>query len=260
MFRSIASLISRVGRDLRARRNLESYFVALVAGAVAVVGLIDDVVPDSVKTSVILAALGLLVFSLTRPTEGKASIEDYLHNRPELGSLPDRIKNARKLWIYAPSAANILAGTNLDAIRQSILSHSRGELRVIVQDPSNAEAVELLSAQLDKSVDFQHQDLPTEIDKTLKKFALIRGWPMQGKFDAKLLPYSPGCSMVLIDPDKATGTAIVELYGWHLQSTSDRMAIEIQQAVSPRWFSYWVEQYEFMWGDAAPITSAESFG
>ncbi|NOG51299.1 MAG: hypothetical protein HND48_19145 [Chloroflexi bacterium] len=85
MFRSIASMFSRIGRDLRARRNIESYLVTLVAGIIAVVGLIDDVVPDSVKTSVILGALGLLVFNMTRPAEGKASIEDYLHSRPEPG-------------------------------------------------------------------------------------------------------------------------------------------------------------------------------
>ncbi|GIK30079.1 MAG: hypothetical protein IT298_05845 [Chloroflexi bacterium] len=263
MFRSIASMFSRIGRDLRARRNIESYLVTLVAGIIAVVGLIDDVVPDSVKTSVILGALGLLVFNMTRPAEGKASIEDYLHSRPELGSLPDRLKGARKLWIYAPSAANVLAGPNLDAARQSVLSQRGGELRVIIQDPNKPQAVALLSEQLDKSVDFQHQHLPEEIANTLKKFATIGEWNTPGRFEGRLLPYSPGCSMVIIDPDKASGVAIIELYGWHLQSTSERMSIEIQQAASPRWFGYWVEQFEFMWGDAtpaAPPSRTESYG
>ncbi|NOG51297.1 MAG: hypothetical protein HND48_19135 [Chloroflexi bacterium] len=69
--------------------------------------------------------------------------------------------------------------------------------------------------------------------------------------------------MVIIDPDKASGVAIIELYGWHLQSTSERMSIEIQQAASPRWFGYWVEQFAFMWGDAtpaAPPSRTESYG
>lgn len=258
MFRSLSTVFRRVANDLRARRNIENYVIALVAVVLAVVGVVDDIVPDSVKTSVMLAALGLLVFNLTRPLEGKASIEDYLHSRPELGSLPDRISSARKLWIYAPSAANVLAGPNLDAIRRSILSQRGGELRVIIQDPNKPEAVALLAEQLDKSVDFQHQHLPEEIVNTLKKFATIRGWNMPGRFEGRLLPYSPGCSMVLIDPDKANGTAIIELYGWHLQSTSDRMSIEIRQSASPRWFSYWVEQFEFMWDDAAPAAAPAS--
>lgn len=258
MLESLRNAFFRISRDFSAGRNIESYVVVLITALIAAVGLVDDIVPESVKMSVILAALALIVFSLTRPAQTKASIEDYLHNRPELGPFADRVKDARKLWIYGPSATNILDGNNLDAIRRSILNDSKGELRVLIQNPAALDAMRLLKRQLDESVDFQHQELPTEIAKTLRKFDTIKAWNTPGKFMCGLLAYSPGFSLAIFDPDRPTGTAVVELYGWHLQSTSERMSIEISQAASPRWFRYWVEQYEFMWNDASPPSDAAS--
>lgn len=261
MLTSLRNALSRIAHDFSAGRHIESYVIVLIAAVIAAVGLIDDVVPDSVKMSVILAALALIVFSLTRPAEAKASIEDYLHNRPELGPFADRVKNARKLWIYGASATNILEGSNLDAIRRSILADAKGELRVIIQNPDAADAVRLLKRQLDESVDYHHQDLPVEIAKTLSKFQTIRSWNIPGTFEGRLLDYSPGFSLAIFDPDRPSGTVVLEVYGWHLQSTSERMSIEISQAASPRWFRYWVEQYEFMWADAkAPAASSASRG
>ena len=258
MLASLRNAFSRIGRDFAAGRHIESYVIVLVTVVIAVAGLVDDLIPDSVKLSVILAALGLIVFSLTRPAETKASIEDYLHNRPELGQFADRVQKARKLWIYGASATNILDGNNLDAIRRSILGDPKGELRVIIQNPDAADAVRLLKRQLDESVDYHHQDLPVEIAKTLRKFETIRSWNTPGSFDGRLLDYSPGFSLAIFDPDRPSGTVVLEVYGWHLQSTSERMSIEISQAASPRWFRYWVEQYEFMWADAKTPADAAS--
>jgi hypothetical protein len=260
MLASLRNALSRIGRDFSAGRNIESYAVVLVTVVIAVAGLVDDLIPDSVKLSVILAALGLIVFSLTRPAETKASIEDYLHNRPELGQFADRVKNARKLWIYGASATNILDGNNLDAIRRCILNDPKGELRVIIQNPDAADAVRLLKRQLDESVDYHHQDLPTEIAKTLRKFDTIKSWTTPGRFECGLLDYSPGFSLAIFDPDRPSGTVVLEVYGWHLQSTSERMSIEISQAASPRWFRYWVEQYEYMWNDAKAPGNSTSRG
>lgn len=255
MLSSLRKVVARVAFDIRAGRNIESYVVVALAVVLAVLGLIDDVVPDSVKLSVILAALGLLVFHQTRPEEHKTTIEDYLHNRAELGPFAERVRHTRRLWIYGPSATNILDGDNLDLIRRGILSDPKGELRVIVQNPASAEAVRVLKRQLDESVEFHHQDLPDEIDKTLRKFEAIKAWRTPGTFAFGMLDYSPGFSIVLFDPDRPTGVAVVELYGWRLQSTSERMSIEISQAASPRWFRYWVEQYEYMWADATASAS-----
>jgi hypothetical protein len=251
MLTSLRNTIARIAGDLRAGRNIESYAVVAVAIALAAIGLVDDLVPDSVKLSVILAALALVVFGQTRPAEIRAGIEDYLHNRPELGPFAERVRHTRKLWIYGPSATNILDGDNLDLIRRGILSDPKGELRVLVQNPDAAEAVRVLKRQLDESVEFHHQDLPDEIGKTLRKFEAIRTWKTPGNFAYGLLEYSPGFSIAIFDPDRPTGTAVIELYGWRLQSTSERMSIEISQMASPRWFRYWVEQYEYMWADAA---------
>lgn len=250
MLNAVRSGFSRVLRDIRARKNIESYIVSIIAVVVAVVGLIDDVVPESAKTSVILAALGLLVFNMTRPEGQRATIEDYLHQRHELGPLAARLNGAQKLWIYAPSAANVLSGDNLNTLRASILSDSLGELRVVIQNPAAEDAMRVLKHQLDEIVGYPDQDLVREIGNTQAKFALIAGWPKKGTFEHRLLSHSPGFSMVIVDPHRTSGVAIVELYGWRLNSTSERMAIEIKQSDSPRWFDYWVKQYEALWKDS----------
>ena len=57
--RSITRLLTRIFKDIAEGRHLESYAVTAVALVLAVVGLVDDAVTDSMKLAVILAALAL---------------------------------------------------------------------------------------------------------------------------------------------------------------------------------------------------------
>ena len=63
----------------------------------------------------------------------------------------------------------------------------------------------------------------------------------------------PDFSLVLIDPDRNTGQIIVELYGFHNESTRSRMHIVIDKKTSERWFTYWYSQFEYMWADAEDL-------
>ena len=115
------------------------------------------------------------------------TLDDYLNDRTNLGPLAERLKGAKELYIYAPSAANILNSDRLEAIRNEILSKKDGELRVIIQNPEKKEALDILIHQLDQSVDVQYQNLTEEITRTLNQFRLIKNWNNLGKSQFKAI-------------------------------------------------------------------------
>jgi hypothetical protein len=243
--------------DIRARRNVEAYVVSGIAIIFAVLTVAGDLVSDSLKMAAILSALGLLVFNLTVPEHTALSLDEILNDRSHFRPLPERIKGARRLWIYGPSAVNILNQENTLAIKDEILAHADGEFRVIIQDPDAKEAVNILIQQLDKSLDFQLQDLPSAIRITLSILQKLAGWKVNGTFEYKLLTFNPGFSMVVIDPDRNSGVVIVEFYGFYHEHTASRMNIEITRSASERWFTYWVGQFDRMWEAARQPESAQ---
>ncbi|MBL8156592.1 MAG: hypothetical protein JNM70_20610, partial [Anaerolineae bacterium] len=150
---SLQRFLSRVLNDLKARRNLDSYVISAAALVAAVLGLLNDIVPPQLQMTILLAGVALLVLNLSTPEEGGGGrLDDYLNDRASFPPFRERIQNAHRLWIYAPSAANILRTENADAIRKGILAHPDGEFRIILQDPQAAEAVQILIKQLDESL------------------------------------------------------------------------------------------------------------
>lgn len=252
----------RIMTDIKNRRNIEVYVLSFAAFAVALISVFADgvlnILGDNVVNSIILATLGILVLNISSPKVEHSSLDDYLDDRSNLGSFEARIKGAHKLYIYAPSAANILHGDNAEAIRNEILTRQDGELRVIIQNPEKPAAVDILVDQLDRSVEFQVQNLPEEIQRTLRQFQLIRSWNTPGESELKLLDYGPGFSMVMIDPDRNSGQAIIEVHGFQNESTRSRMHVIINKRDSERWFTYWYSQFENMWGRAESIQKTET--
>ena len=252
MIDSLSRTAKRIKSDVLHVRNIEAYFVAGAAIVFAVLGIFDDLVSDALKLTIILAALGLLVFNLTVPKEEqRLDLDDVLQNRSDYIPFPERIKGAKTLWIYAASAVNILNHTNLQAIREEILSHPDGELRVIIQDPNEATAMRMLIKQLDESVDFPMQHMEDSIHETLKRFDLMKKWEnCPGSFGYGFISYSPGFSLVVIDPGEKNGVVIPEFYGFHNEHTGSRMHIEIMRQSSQQWYDYWVSQFDYMWREA----------
>ncbi len=248
MIDAIRSTSKRILTDIRARRNIDSYVVAFFTLVFAIHTLVGDIVPDQYRMAALLAGVGLLVFNITVPEHKQSgSLDDYLNDRKSFPPFKERIRNARKLWIYGPSAVNILGAENSLAIKDNILNHKDGELRVILQNPNEKAAIDILIRQLDESIDFKVQDLPQAIQETLARLRNMKQWKIQGTFEYRMLDYCPGFSMVVIDPDKKHGVVIVEFYGFHHEHTASRMNIEITNARSERWYLYWVSQFDYMW-------------
>jgi len=84
----------------------------------------------------------------------------------------------------------------------------------------------------------------------------MQAWSTQGSLEYRLLDYSPGFSLVAIDPGKRHGTVIVEFHGFHNESTTSRMHIELTRMDSHHWYAYWIDQFDYIW-KAARLAPSE---
>ncbi len=244
------SFLQSVFTDLRARRNLDVYVVATLALILAMLSVIPDAVSNEAQNGIILASLGLLVINLRADRRHDGSLDEFLGTRAEL-RIPfrDRLKGVEQLYIYAASAANVLNADHMDVLHDEILDKKSGVLHVILQNPHEDAAVKILVRQLDQSTERMVQSLTDEIPNTIRRLRHVKDWKTRGKFAYKLLDYSPGFSLVAVDPHRNSGYIIVEFYGFHNESTDKRMSITIYKRESDYWFSYWWRQFEAMWAD-----------
>lgn len=245
----------QVLNDLKQRRFVAEYSASLAIVVVLALELFSDLLSEQIVLNIMLAVLLVLLLDITTRNRGEQGLDAYLHTRDELGPFRERLKNARRVWIFAASAANILGGENLDAIRTHIMARKDGELRVVVLDPGS-KAVSDAKRQIDDHITYQIQELREELRTTLtSRFDRIRSWKLPGKFEARVLDFNPGISMVIIDAFRSSGQAVVEIYGFGQESTNNRMSVEIKADESAVWFDYWTDQYERMWEIAKPLES-----
>lgn len=250
-----------VWNDVKNRRNIEAYVATAVAVVFATLGIIGDVVPDDMKWSALFAGLGLLIFRIAVPVRPSASIESLLSDRATFSTTPfsSLVDGARQVWIFAPSAVNVLNAANCDLLRRSVLNRGDGDLRVVVLDPSssNSSNIALAVRQLDDSLDYPVQDFRMALATTVDQLHRMAYWEVVGHFDYGYCGYNPGFSMVAIDPSMKNGKLIVEFHGFKNEATESRMHIALTRHDSEKWFHYWIQQYEAIWNDARSEDSSD---
>jgi hypothetical protein len=252
------SMRKRIAKDLRNREYIDAYSVAFVAFGLAILSLVPDLVPDTLKWAAVLGGVGLLVLRITIPDTSAGSADELLNDRFAFDKTPfaDRVDGASEVWIFAPTGINILSGHNCELLRNKVLAKPEGMLRVVILDPSNDQAVQLAVHQLDDSLDYPAQDFRDSLAATERQLRAMRGWKVRGNYDFKLLDYNPGFSLVAINPTSRNGRVIVEFHGFHNEATSSRMHIELTRQQSERWYDYWTEQFQRIWETAVPRTIA----
>jgi hypothetical protein len=236
--RGIERELRRIINDILKFRNIEAYVIALVGLALVALDVIGDVDPG-LQLTVMTAALALLVFRSTRPEQQSVDLDDVLKDRQSYSTFREFIQGGKVMWAYGPSLVNVLH--NSSDIKREILDKG-GQVRVLVQDPTNEASMAILRQQLDLSNDLDH-DLKGALF-TLNKMVK---W---GNVQYRLLPYSPGLSLTIIDPDGRDGRLVVEFFGFHNELIRDRMHIVIERRQSQYWFEYWAKQFEAMWAVA----------
>lgn len=244
------STLRRIGRDILRLRDVEAYAVAAVATVLAVLSLVGDVVGDGIRWAVVLAALGLLTYRIADPST-VADLDEVLHSRASFDdvTISSRLKNARCVWIYGPSAVNLLTSDTASRLRTEVLSRHDGVVRVVVLDPDEHDLVERTSRQLDDAAPYASGDLRRALAVTVDRLERMAGWAVPGTFEYGFAPFNPGFSLVAIDPHGRDGLLIVEFHGAH-GPTDGRMHLELTRAASERWFVYWREQFLQLWEDA----------
>jgi len=187
-------VVRRIGRDLRHLHNIDAYAVALIVFVFAVLSVAGDVLPANARWAVLLVGVGVLVFRVTLPDRYEGSADDVLKDRSafEDKPLPARLREASELWVFAPSAINLLAPQNCDTIRTTLLANPDGVVRVVILDPSAQEAVQLATRQLDDSLDYPSQLFRSSLEATFRQLQRMAGWPKRGSFEYRLADYNPG--------------------------------------------------------------------
>lgn len=196
-----------------------------------------------------LAAVGILVLRITISDVAENTYNELLRDRFDFDSTPftRRLDDATEVWVFAPSAINVLSAQNCDALRGRILSKPGGVLHVVILDPEDSRATQLAIRQLDDSVDYPIQDFRDSQQTVVRQLRAMSNWCNEGSFEYRFLEYNPGFSLVAINPNARNGHIIVEFHGFHNVATSSRMHIEISHQDSDQWFAYWVDQFNQIW-------------
>ncbi|MEV7008568.1 hypothetical protein [Streptosporangium sp. NPDC051022] len=246
--------LRRMRADIRARRNIEVYALTLITLVFSLLSIVSDVLPENMRWGALLAAVGLLVHQITSPGGTVEIADQLLHDRSAFDETPlsRRLRTAREVWVFAPSAANVLSGPTVQALRAHVLRHEDAIVRVVVLDPAGEPAVTLAARQLGEHLDFPVHDFRSSLADTVGRLRLMATWPVKGAFAYRLLGYNPGFSMVVLDPGAKGGTAIVEFHGFHNDTSSSRMHLELTRERSKRWYRYWIDQFEHIWEAGAP--------
>lgn len=250
--------LRRIAGDLRRRRNIDAHALTVVAVLYALASIFSDTMDDGFRWAVLLSGIGLLIYR-TLPDENPEPAAGILHDRSVYDTVPmsSLFAGVRDVRVFAPSAVNLLSAQTCEILRNGVLARENGSVRIVVLDPREKTAVRQTSRQLDESVEFPVQRLPAALETTTERLRLMSRWKTPGTFDYRLLSYSPGFSLVLIDPDTPAGRVIVEIHGFHNPSTSSRMHLELTRGRDERWYRYWVEQFDHIWrsarGDVTPV-------
>lgn len=250
MIQSLFKLFRRITDDIANGKNIESYVLTLAAFGIALFSVIEDALPIEAQLAVILAGVGLLVFKTTsQDVEKDIDLDAVLMDRQSYGPLREFIRGGRDLWVYGPSSVNVLV--NSSDLEREILEHG-GTIRVALQDPEQKASMEILHHQLD------HMSylLESDIQRSIKVLEDMQG--AKKSVDFRLVPYSPGYSLLIVDPRGRDGRLVVEFYGYSNQRITERMHMVIQRNQSQYWFDYWVKQYELMWEKSRAVDGEQT--
>ncbi|MFG1975515.1 hypothetical protein ACGFJC_39810 [Nonomuraea fuscirosea] len=252
-------LLRRLVSDFQSRKNIDAYVITFLSLIFAVATVIGDVIPVNLRWAAILSGVGLLVYRLTMPTM-TPSVDQVFVDRSSFDDIPfyRKVADAREVWIAAPSAVNLLSPQNCEALRSSVLSRGDGSLRIVVLDPTEVSAVKIASRQLDGDVDYPVQELSSSLENVVRLLGNVALWEVAGVFEYRLAKFNPGFSLVAIDPLAHKGRILVEIHGYHNQSTSTRMHFELTRQLSDRWYAYWLDQFECIWRDAVSVESGKT--
>lgn len=230
---------------------LDLYVTTAVAFVFAGFLLVGADLPDGMRWSLLFAALGFLLL--------RVALADHREERFLDRSAYDRhpvtqdLRAAKDVWIFAPVATNFLTEERCDVLRRGPLARSDGSVRVVVLrqfDPDDP-----ISAQLDALLDHPVQRAAASLQETHARLKAMAQWQVNGSFGYGEIAFSPGFSIVAVNPLSPGGYANVEFHGFRNDAIGSRMHIRLTRA-DGQWYRYWLDQFEEIWRSTLPAATA----
>ncbi|SNY64251.1 hypothetical protein [Paractinoplanes atraurantiacus] len=235
----------QIWADIRHRRHIDLYATTLVALIFAALLLVGADLPESVRWSVLFAAVGFLLLRAAFATHREERFLD--RGAYDRDPVNDALRRAKHVWIFAPVGSNFLTDERCDLLRRGPLAHEGGVVRVVVLkqfDPGDP-----ISEQLDALLDYPVQKAADSLRETRARLAAMEKWQVNGTFAYGEIGFNPGFSLVAINPHGAGGFADVEFHGFRNDAVRSRMHIHLTRD-DGAWYLYWLDQFEAIWRSA----------
>jgi len=124
-------------------------------------------------------------------------------------------------------------------------------IRILVIDPAS-NALDMAEARSEEpNSDYYRTKLETTFQDLLflKQFREKQLDSAKGKFEVRLLPYSPSFAIYSFDARRSSSKLLVEIYS-HVTGWGETPVFDLIPGRDGRWYEYFAEQFESMWGRA----------
>jgi hypothetical protein len=239
--------LRRVVSDLRLGRNLDGYLTIAVALIVGVLSYLD-IVPTTKVTSLILAVLAVLAFSLiTSRAELAEAVTLRLEPRQQfLADFPPELVQARNssddIYLIGVDLARTIE-TSFAAFEDRL--RSGANIRVLLTDPQADDAAIDTRTQFSRP---EITDMRTEIGHALRKLERLKKLT-DGRLQVRITRSALKFGLNFVDVTKPSATLYIQLYSYRLPGESRPMFR--LTAADGEWFQCYRDQAEALWDDAA---------
>jgi hypothetical protein len=238
--------LKRVFKDLRRGENLDGYVTIAVAVTVGILAFFD-VVPITKVSSVILAVLAVLAFSIvmTRTDISDVAKMQIKPGHQFFADFPSELVQVRNssndIYLIGVDLGRTIE-TSFGAFSHN-LSHG-ARIRILIADPAADDSAIDARCQFSKP---DIADLRDGIRHSLRKLERLKT-STGGNLEVRMTRSALKFGLNFIDVTKATATLYVQLYSFRLQGES-RPIFKLTVA-DGEWFECYQSQAEALWAEA----------
>lgn len=241
---SVIDFFQRLIRDIKKGKNLEYYTILFLIIVILIVDIFN-LASFEVLTNITLAVLALVVYSLLNTKQGFDELSDKIV-KPQgadaffwkaKNSVEDRFSRAKHIEI----SGAVLSRTLRDyrAVLEDRL-RAGASIRIILMDPKSTAPDQAVLRS--KGISDRQFYLDT-LRPTIERVGVLG--EISEHIELGLVPYKPAYGMILIDPDEAHGSIIVEMYPHH--SDSFAPTFELFPVQDPHWHRFFRTQFISVW-------------
>jgi len=179
--------------------------------------------------------------------EGKASLDEIIITRKDLQPLEERLKYTKNVQI---SGASLF---RLTTEYMNLFEDKANEgcvFKFLLLDP-NCEATKLVATNIVYEINDIVMNI-SNINNTINSLKqLQKKYPEN--IEIKTVDFLPAYSLIITDSHKESGVVRLELYT-QLIPTRNRPQLVFYKSREPKWYDFFVNQFDIMWNNASSKT------